>query len=148
MKASPSILLLVAIPLIAACEKRAPEKNPHDPKPAGAGPTESQLKEAKKRLETEVTAEKRRITELDRDIQELRQELDERNAELKYLEEEKKRIAIDLKKLKERWTKETEGIDGCVDRPIHEIFRSVYERMDQMLRENEELKKRLKALGE
>lgn len=145
MKAVPSFLLLVAIPLIAACEKRAPEEKPHAPKPEVAAPTEPQLKEAKKRLEAEISAEESRIVRLLDDIRDLRQVFDERNAELKYLEEEKKRIAIDLKNLNERWAKETEGIDGCVDGPIHEIFRSVKNLLDRTLQENKELKQRLEA---
>lgn len=144
MKTLSSFLVSVAIPLLVACEKRGEDQSPEVPKAATVS-TEAQLKETKERLTAEIPAEKNRTSELSRDIQELQLVLEETKTNLKMLEEEKKQIAIELKELKTRWEKETEGIDGHVDRPLHEIFRRMKELLDRALQENKELKQRVEA---
>jgi len=144
MKALLLVFVSFAISLMVACEERGAGKTPELPK-ADAVPTESQLKETKEGLMEEISAEERQITELAQEIQDLKIALEERREYHELLEEEKKQIAIELKELKTRWEKETEGIGGHVDRPLHEIFRRMKELLDRALQENKELKQRLEA---
>ena len=130
------------ITLYGSCEKRDSQSGPTSSK-ISTLPTEPQLLGKKRQLESEVSEMKNQMTVLERDIAAMQQHFDEIQPKLKLLEAEKMQMVDDWTKLSKRWEKETAGIHCELSSPIHEMFRDVTRKMDQLLQENQEMKQKL-----
>lgn len=107
----------------------------------------SQLVEKHKQLKAEASALEMREHELQSEISAMEAAITELKPKLERLDAEKKQMFEDGMKLKKRWERETEGIHEAPSRPIHELFRDMTHKVDQLLQENQELKLKLEAAG-
>jgi predicted nucleic acid-binding Zn-ribbon protein len=142
MKPLTIIVATIGFLLIPSCEKRESPASPKTSK-SPTGTTESELIETKGQMASVLDEQKSRITLLERDISEMKEFYDKYKSELAFLDAEKKKMMDDGLKLKKRWEQETQGIFCELSRPIHEQFRELTQRMDQLLQENQELKRKL-----
>lgn len=142
-----TIVATIGVLLSVSCGERESAASPGvSDRPAE--PTESQLLETKDQLESEVSEQRLRLHELHRDISQLNEILDEIRPQLQLLDAEKKLMLDDVMRLREQVEIETEGFIEAPNRPINEYFRETIQKMDQLLQENQELKRKLEAAAE
>jgi predicted nucleic acid-binding Zn-ribbon protein len=142
MKPLPLSVASLGFLLILSCEKQespAAQMTSNIP----TGNTEPELIETKERLRTALSERKSRIASLEAEISTMKEYLDELQSNLALLDAEKKKMMDDGLKLKKRWEQETEGIICEMSRTIPEQFRELTQKMDQLLQENQELKRKL-----
>ena len=135
---------------IKQADANQPAQASNDAAPGNAHPptsNEPQLAGNKEQLASEMASHKSHVARLQSEIAAMKVELDEIRTQLKLLDAEKKQMFEDGMKLKNQWQSETAGILENPSRPIHEIFREMTQKMDQLLQENQELKRKLEEVG-
>jgi chromosome segregation ATPase len=142
MKSIPISVTSLGFLLILSCEK---QESPAAPKTSNipSGITEPELIETKEQLGTALSEKKSRIASLESEISTMKEQYDELKSQLDFLDAEKKKMLDDVLNLKKRKEQETLGIMEDLDRPIHEVFRDMIKKMDQLIQENQELKRKL-----
>lgn len=144
MKIFPVIVAAIGLLLGISCERRGSTASP---KPSGspAEQTEEQLTGRRNQLVEDLSKEKKRMDDLRGEILKVEDALAEIRPKLERLDAAKKKMTEDVIQLKRRWEKEIEGFHEAPSRPIHEIFHEMTRKVDQLLQENEDLKRKLEA---
>jgi len=134
----------IGLLLGSSCEKRALNAAPGNADNSTAQ-TEAQLIENRNQLELVLSAQRKRMDEIRGEIAHAQDALSEIKPKIEKLDAVKKQMTADIIRLKERWESEMEGIQEAPGRPFHEILHEMSRKMEQLLQENEDLKRKLGA---
>ena len=101
--------------------------------------------EEKRALQRELQRKELEAAEFESEIADLKKLLEDINPRLQLLETEKARISEQWKNSKLKLDAELKGLLEEPSVPLHETFRRMSERMEKLMEENEELKRRIEG---